>query len=56
MRRRSDAEIIDLFVAPVDPAFDAPGFADYHHRVLKAFKLDEWVRESTRRKSPGTDT
>jgi GT2 family glycosyltransferase len=52
LRRRTDAEILELFITPLDPGFDGPGFNEYHQRLLKAFRLDQWVAEGTRRKSP----
>jgi GT2 family glycosyltransferase len=52
LRRRTDEEIISLFGTPLDPGFDAPGFGEYHRRLLHALKLDRWAEESSSQQRP----
>jgi GT2 family glycosyltransferase len=52
LRRRPDEEIIALFRTPLDPGFDAPGFGEYHRRLLHALKLDRWAEESSSQQRP----
>jgi GT2 family glycosyltransferase len=55
-RRRTDDDIIELFRTPLEPAFNGPGFIDYHRRVISGLRLDRMVEEKANRARPVSHT